>query len=80
MHPVEVLANLDLVAEEANQEKVVEARGLGSLLNLLQSSEDEIIRQVATGAVANLATNWYKLGGRFLLRWCFAVDCGQCKQ
>jgi hypothetical protein len=28
---------------EANQEKVVEARGLGSLLNLLQSSEDEII-------------------------------------
>ncbi len=22
----------------------------------------------------------YKLGGRFLLRWCFAVDCGQCKQ
>ncbi|CAK9218889.1 unnamed protein product [Sphagnum troendelagicum] len=31
MHPV-VLANLDLAAEEANQEKVVEARGLGSLL------------------------------------------------
>jgi hypothetical protein len=29
---------------EANWEKVVEARGLGSLLNLLQSSEDEIIR------------------------------------
>ncbi len=42
---------------EANQEKVVEARGLGSLLNLLQSSEDEIIRQVDTGAVANLAMN-----------------------
>lgn len=57
MHPVKVLANLDLVAEEANQEKVVEARGLGSLLNLLQSSEDEIIRQVATGTVANLAMN-----------------------
>ncbi|CAM6015233.1 unnamed protein product [Sphagnum balticum] len=36
MHPVKVLANLDLVAEEANWEKVVEARGLGSLLNLLQ--------------------------------------------
>jgi hypothetical protein len=42
---------------EANQEKVVEARGLGSLLNLLRSSEDEIIRQVATGTVANLAMN-----------------------
>jgi len=32
LHPVKVLTNLDLVAEEANQEKVVEARSLGSLL------------------------------------------------
>jgi kinesin family protein 5 len=42
---------------EANQEKIVEAGGLGSLLNLLQSSEDETIRRVAAGAVANLAMN-----------------------
>jgi hypothetical protein len=46
---------------EANQEKIVEAGGLGSLLNLLQSSEDETIRRVAAGAVANLAMN-----GKFL--------------
>jgi hypothetical protein len=30
---------------------------LGSLLNLLQSSEDETIRQVAAGVVANLTMN-----------------------
>lgn len=42
---------------EANQEKIVEAGGLGSLLMLLQSSEDETIRRVAAGAVANLAMN-----------------------
>lgn len=35
----------------------MEAGGLGSLLNLLQSSEDETIRRVAAGAVANLAMN-----------------------
>lgn len=42
---------------ESNQEKIVEAGGLGSLLNLLQCSEDETIRRVAAGAVANLAMN-----------------------
>lgn len=46
-----------LVISEANQEKIVEAGGLGSLLMLLQSSEDETIRRVAAGAVANLAMN-----------------------
>ncbi|CAK9267651.1 unnamed protein product [Sphagnum jensenii] len=55
VHAVKVVANL--AAEEANQEKIVEAGGLGSLLNLLQSSEDETIRRVAAGAVANLAMN-----------------------
>eukprot|EP00250_Pteridium_aquilinum_P006334 c16275_g1_i1 orf=380-3352(-) len=55
VHAVKVVANL--AAEEANQEKIVEAGGLGSLLTLLQSSEDETIRRVAAGAVANLAMN-----------------------
>jgi hypothetical protein len=51
------LCYLLLCFPEANQEKIVEAGGLGSLLNLLQSSEDETIRRVAAGAVANLAMN-----------------------
>lgn len=55
VHAVKVVANL--AAEEANQEKIVEAGGLGSLLTLLQVSEDETIRRVAAGAVANLAMN-----------------------
>ncbi|MCO5611179.1 hypothetical protein L7F22_065429 [Adiantum nelumboides] len=55
VHAVKVVANL--AAEEANQEKIVEAGGLESLLALLQSSEDETIRRVAAGAVANLAMN-----------------------
>lgn len=42
---------------EANQEKIVEAGGLTSLLTLLRSSEDETIRRVAAGALANLAMN-----------------------
>jgi hypothetical protein len=42
---------------EANQQKIVEAGGLGSLLGLLQNSQDETIRRVAAGAVANLAMN-----------------------
>eukprot|EP00252_Welwitschia_mirabilis_P017390 TRINITY_DN3852_c0_g1_i1.p1 TRINITY_DN3852_c0_g1~~TRINITY_DN3852_c0_g1_i1.p1 ORF type:complete len:928 (-),score=212.14 TRINITY_DN3852_c0_g1_i1:531-3314(-) len=55
VHAVKVVANL--AAEEANQEKIVEAGGLSSLLNLLRSSEDETIRRVAAGAIANLAMN-----------------------
>ncbi|MCO5561042.1 hypothetical protein L7F22_014663 [Adiantum nelumboides] len=55
VHAVKVVANL--AAEEANQEKIVEAGGLGSLLRLLQNSEDETIRRVAAGAIANLAMN-----------------------
>ncbi|KAF8662142.1 hypothetical protein HU200_056335 [Digitaria exilis] len=55
VHAVKVVANL--AAEEANQEKIVEAGGLTSLLVLLRSSEDETIRRVAAGAVANLAMN-----------------------
>ncbi|KAJ7513950.1 hypothetical protein O6H91_23G020400 [Diphasiastrum complanatum] len=55
VHAVKVVANL--AAEEVNQEKIVEAGGLGSLLTLLQSSEDETIRRVAAGAIANLAMN-----------------------
>lgn len=55
VHAVKVIANL--AAEEANQEKIVEAGGLSSLLMLLQRSEDETIRRVAAGAIANLAMN-----------------------
>eukprot|EP01018_Ginkgo_biloba_P011808 Gb_29538 [translate_table: standard] len=55
VHAVKVVANL--AAEEANQEKIVEAGGLSSLLMLLRSSEDETIRRVAAGAIANLAMN-----------------------
>jgi len=46
-----------LYTSEANQEKIVEAGGLTSLLVLLRSSEDETIRRVAAGAIANLAMN-----------------------
>lgn len=55
VHAVKVVANL--AAEEANQERIVEAGGLTSLLILLKSSEDETIRRVAAGAIANLAMN-----------------------
>lgn len=55
VHAVKVVANL--AAEEANQERIVEAGGLTSLLTLLGSSEDETIRRVAAGAIANLAMN-----------------------
>lgn len=55
VHAVKVVANL--AAEEANQERIVEAGGLNSLLMLLGSSEDETIRRVAAGAIANLAMN-----------------------
>ncbi|GJN36985.1 hypothetical protein PR202_gb25894 [Eleusine coracana subsp. coracana] len=40
---------------EANQEKIVEAGGVTSLLTLLRTSDDETIRRVAAGAIANLA-------------------------
>ncbi|RWR89310.1 kinesin-like protein KIN-UB isoform X2 [Cinnamomum micranthum f. kanehirae] len=55
IHAVKVVANL--AAEEANQDKIVEAGGLSSLLMLLKSSEDETIRRIAAGAIANLAMN-----------------------
>ncbi|XP_002509638.2 kinesin-like protein KIN-UA isoform X1 [Ricinus communis] len=55
IHAVKVVANL--AAEETNQEKIVEAGGLTSLLALLKSSEDETIHRVAAGAIANLAMN-----------------------
>ena len=42
---------------ETNQEKIVEAGGLTSLLRLLGSSQDETIKRVAAGAIANLAMN-----------------------
>ncbi|KAF9612356.1 hypothetical protein IFM89_039074 [Coptis chinensis] len=52
------------VSAEANQEKIVEVGGLTSLLLLLKSSEDEMIRRVAAGAIANLAMN-----GEYLMTW-----------
>ncbi|XP_057976992.1 kinesin-like protein KIN-UA isoform X2 [Malania oleifera] len=55
IHAVKVVANL--AAEETNQEKIVEAGGLTSLLMLLRSAEDEHIQRVAAGAIANLAMN-----------------------
>ncbi|KAK1558863.1 hypothetical protein Q3G72_007531 [Acer saccharum] len=55
IHAVKVVANL--ASEEANQEKIVEAGGLSSLLMLLRTYEDEIVRRVAAGAIANLAMN-----------------------
>ncbi|KAJ4826009.1 hypothetical protein Tsubulata_027602 [Turnera subulata] len=55
IHAVKVVANL--AAEETNQQKIVEAGGLRSLLTLLRSSEDETIHRVAAGAIANLAMN-----------------------
>ncbi|XAR54123.1 hypothetical protein NMG60_11029133 [Bertholletia excelsa] len=55
IHAVKVVANL--AAEEANQERIVEAGGLNSLLMLLGSMEDETVRRVAAGAIANLAMN-----------------------
>ncbi|KAH7864759.1 hypothetical protein Vadar_033468 [Vaccinium darrowii] len=55
IHAVKVVANL--AAEEANQQRIVEAGGLTSLLMLLRSLEDETVRRVAAGAIANLAMN-----------------------
>lgn len=45
------------VTLEANQQQIVEAGGLTSLLMLLRSTEDETIHRVAAGAIANLAMN-----------------------
>ncbi|KAG6728240.1 kinesin-like protein KIN-UB isoform X3 [Carya illinoinensis] len=56
IHAVKVVANLAAEAE-ANQKKIVEAGGLTSLLVLLRSFEDETVRRVAAGAIANLAMN-----------------------
>lgn len=55
IHAVKVIANL--AAEATNQEKIVEAGGLTSLLSLLTTSDDENIHRVAAGAIANLAMN-----------------------
>lgn len=53
-----------------NQEKIVEAGGLSSLLMLLRSFEDETIRRVAAGAIANLAMNGNYLSNIFLISEC----------
>ncbi|KAM0009667.1 putative plus-end-directed kinesin ATPase [Helianthus debilis subsp. tardiflorus] len=56
LHAVKVVANL--AAEDTNQERIVEAGGLTSLLALLRSrSFDETICRIAAGAIANLAMN-----------------------
>ncbi|KAF5946385.1 hypothetical protein HYC85_016613 [Camellia sinensis] len=61
IHAVKVMANLaaevTLYYAEANQERIVEAGGLTSLLMLLKTFEDETVRRVAAGAIANLAMN-----------------------
>ncbi|KAL2668092.1 hypothetical protein AAZV13_01G109400 [Glycine max] len=53
IHAVKMVANL--AAEEVNQKGIVEAGGLSSLLMLLRRYEDETVRRVAAGAIANLA-------------------------
>ncbi|GJX12540.1 kinesin-like protein KIN-UB [Tanacetum coccineum] len=56
LHAVKVVANL--AAEDTNQERIVEAGGLASLLALLESrSFEETICRIAAGAIANLAMN-----------------------
>ncbi|XP_057531871.1 kinesin-like protein KIN-UB [Amaranthus tricolor] len=55
IHAVKIVANL--AAEETNQERIVAAGGLTSLLMLLRNYEDETVRRVAAGAIANLAMN-----------------------
>ncbi|KAG7028657.1 Kinesin-like protein KIN-UB, partial [Cucurbita argyrosperma subsp. argyrosperma] len=66
IHAVKVLANLAAegndhwplaIIDESNQKRIVEAGGLISLLMLLRSYEDETVRRVAAGAIANLAMN-----------------------
>lgn len=53
------------VTPEANQQQIVEAGGLTSLLMLLKNTEDETIHRVAAGAIANLAMN----GKNLLFSW-----------
>lgn len=48
---------MNWIITEANQQKIVEAGGLTSLLMLLRTYEDETIRRIAAGAIANLAMN-----------------------
>ncbi|CAL5381597.1 unnamed protein product [Camellia sinensis] len=67
LHAVKVVANLaaegvhtellTMYYAETNQERIVEAGGLTSLLMLLRRLEDETVRRVAAGAIANLAMN-----------------------
>ena len=52
---------------ETNQERIVEAGGLTSLLMLLENSEDETIHRVAAGAIANLAMNGINLKSTFII-------------
>ncbi|KDO35849.1 hypothetical protein CISIN_1g025930mg [Citrus sinensis] len=58
---IQILNTISVKSEDiraqSNQEKIVEAGGLTSLLMLLGSSEDETIHRVAAGAIANLAMN-----------------------
>ena len=55
---------------EANQERIVEAGGLTSLLMLLRSFEDETVRRVAAGAIANLAMNGTIIIGAWFVFCC----------
>ena len=69
---------------EANQKKIVESGGLTSLLMLLRSFEDETVRRVAAGAIANLAMNgnfafifflMFETSGAFVLYFYFNHYC-----
>lgn len=48
---------VSILYAEANQKRIVESGGLTSLLMLLRRYEDETVRRVAAGAIANLAMN-----------------------
>ncbi|RZR83671.1 hypothetical protein BHM03_00010347 [Ensete ventricosum] len=77
------LLQLSLQADEvckANQEKIVEAGGLTSLLMLLRSSEDETIRRVAAGAIANLAMNVIFVSSNILCRFDIAFVFAETNQ
>lgn len=61
---------------EANQEKIVEAGGLTSLLTILRNSDEENIQRVAAGALANLAMNGNIRVYHYDLKYSFGAFCG----
>ncbi|CAL0324554.1 unnamed protein product [Lupinus luteus] len=65
-----------LFEQEENQKSIVEAGGLTSLLALLRRCEDETVRRIAAGAIANLAMNVISLF--FLSSTCMSLSLQHC--